>query len=223
MRLSPKEGSDDEASPSPETSTPMTPTYPSSPDTVVIQKRLALFSERSAHHDLAELQSTPIFTETVRQRANVLSTTSSGPTFSQYGVLANQSSSAAVGDDDDGNGLVYYNVAAPSSTFICGSQGSGKSHTLSCLLENCLIASDAAELPRPLTGIVFHYDTFISDAGGSPCEAAFLSTHPGVKVRVLCAPTNVTTMRTTYARFANVQIEELRINETDLNTKRMSK
>lgn len=85
------------------------------------------------------------------------------------------------------------------------------------------MASDANELPRPLTGIVFHYDTFISDAGGSPCEAAFLSTHPDVSVRVLCAPTNVATIQESYARFPNIKIEQLRINETDLNTKRMSK
>lgn len=85
------------------------------------------------------------------------------------------------------------------------------------------MASDANELPRPLTGIVFHYDTFISDSGGSPCEAAFLSTHPDVSVRVLCAPTNVATIRESYARFPNIKIEQLRINETDLNTKRMSK
>jgi len=50
-------------------------------------------------------------------------------------------------------------------------------------------------LPRPLTGIVFHYDTFISDTGGSPCEAAWLSSNPNVKVRVLCPPTNTRTMK----------------------------
>lgn len=103
----------------------------------------------------------------------------------------------------------------------CGGQGSGKSHTLSCLLENCLIPSDANELPRPLTGIVFHYDTFVSDTGSSPYEAAFLSTNQNASVRVFCAPTNVTTIRKSYARFPNIKTEELRINETDLNTKQM--
>ncbi|CAN9170184.1 unnamed protein product [Alternaria alternata] len=38
---------------------------------------------------------------------------------------------------------LFFNVTTPSSIFICGSQGSGKSHTLSCLLENCLAISDA--------------------------------------------------------------------------------
>lgn len=86
---------------------------------------------------------------------------------------------------------VFFNITPPSSTFICGSQGSRKSHTLSCILESCLIPSKAGQLRNPLTGIVFHYDTFISDTMGSPCEAAFLSSHPDIEVRVLCAPTNL--------------------------------
>jgi hypothetical protein len=63
---------------------------------------------------------------------------------------------------------IFFNVSSPSSTFICGSQGSGKSHTLSCILEGCLIPSKAGRLLNPLTAIVFHYDTFICDNGGSP-------------------------------------------------------
>lgn len=90
---------------------------------------------------------------------------------------------------------LLFNVSSPSSTFICGSQGSGKSHTLSCMLENCLIPSKIGQLPNPLTGVVFHYDAFISDTVGSPCEAAFLSSHQGAKVRVLCSPTNINTIR----------------------------
>jgi hypothetical protein len=66
---------------------------------------------------------------------------------------------------------------------------------LSCLLENCMIPSIASKLPNPLTGIVFHYDTFISDDGGSPCEAAFLASNPKIQVRVLCSPTNFHTIK----------------------------
>lgn len=95
---------------------------------------------------------------------------------------------------------LLFNVSHPSSVFICGSQGSGKSHTLSCLLENCLIPSKAGRLPNPLTGLVFHYDTFISDTVGSPCEAAFLSSHPDVHVRVLCSPTNIHTIRVSFVQ-----------------------
>jgi len=97
---------------------------------------------------------------------------------------------------------LFFNMATPSSTFICGSQGSGKSHTLSCLLENCLTGSDAAVLPRPLTSLLFHYDTFISDDGGSPCEAAFLGSLRGIRVRVLCSPTNIATIRVSLTHFS---------------------
>jgi hypothetical protein len=114
----------------------------------------------------------------------------------QFGLLArlNRTLSHPIGLVQD-DSRIFYNISPPSSTFICGSQGSGKSHTLSCMLENCLISSKAGRLPNPLTGVVFHYDTFISDTMGSPCEAAFLSSHPDVEVRVLCSPTNLHTMR----------------------------
>ncbi|KAJ6016483.1 hypothetical protein N7540_011074 [Penicillium herquei] len=115
---------------------------------------------------------------------------------------------------------LFFNIASPSSTFICGSQGSGKSHTLSCILEGCLIPSKAGRLLSPLTAVVFHYDTFICDNGGSPCEAAFLASHSNVKVRVLCAPTNLQTIKKTYARF-KINVQPLQIDQSNLNTKRM--
>ncbi|KMP05413.1 hypothetical protein CIHG_10018 [Coccidioides immitis H538.4] len=101
----------------------------------------------------------------------------------QFGLLAGQndmlnscgSEPEAKTQTVDKDPQLFFNVTSPSSTFICGSQGSGKSHTLACLLENCLIPSRAGRLSNPLTGLVFHYDTFICDTGGSPCEAAFLS------------------------------------------------
>ncbi|KAF6789706.1 hypothetical protein CSOJ01_14705 [Colletotrichum sojae] len=119
-------------------------------------------------------------------------------------------------------GRLYHNVACPSSVFICGSQGSGKSNTLACLLENCLIFSRLGQLPNPLTGIVFHYDSFVSDSGGLPCEAAFLASHEKVSVRVLCAPTNIGTIKSIYSGVPGVKIEPLRLTDKDLNTKRMN-
>jgi hypothetical protein len=89
---------------------------------------------------------------------------------------------------------LFFNIAAPSSAFICGSQGSGKSHTLSTLLENCLMKSDVSKLENPLAGLVFHYDAFTSYVRGTPCEAAHLSSNPAIKVRVLCSPTNYQTI-----------------------------
>lgn len=96
---------------------------------------------------------------------------------------------------DHADRRLFFNVTTPSSIFICGSQGSGKSHTLSCLLENCLASSDATVLPKPLSALLFHYDAFISDDGGSPCEAAYLASLSGVRVRVICAPTNLRTIQ----------------------------
>lgn len=132
----------------------------------------------------------PIFTSEVRQYARELQRSDGKqhkPLFPQQALLGCEADTEAKVKDN----RLYYNVAAPCSIFICGSQGSGKSHTLSCVLEGCLIPSEINELQRPLTGLVFHYDTFISEAGGAPCEAAYLASNPKASVRVLCAPTNL--------------------------------
>lgn len=153
----------------------------------------------SAQRGHQDVTTTPIFTMPVLKhvKSEAVAAGNSPPSFPQYGLIAGVTGAAQPGEKN-GSSIrdprVFFNVAAPSSTFICGSQGSGKSHTLSCLLENCLIPSDANKLPRPLTGLVFHYDTFICDDGGSPCEAAFLSSDPNMKVRVLCSPTNIRTI-----------------------------
>ncbi|KAM3438273.1 hypothetical protein MY4824_003295 [Beauveria thailandica] len=159
-----------------------------------------------------DLQNTPIFNTAVRSRASQLSGSSDGSTFSQYGLLGGVSPNT-IGEGTNGqqpsssDPRIFYNVTSPSSVFICGSQGSGKSHSLSCLLENCLLPSDANKLPRPLTGVVFHYDTFNSDTGGTPSEAAYLSSNPAVKKIYSCLP--------------NVVVQEFRIHDSQLNTKRM--
>ena len=169
---------------------------------------LSLLRSGSEQQELQEASVAPIFTMAVRE--HVEKTLSGGlePRFPQYGLLAGLAESlseetAGRGELLPSNGQdprMFFNVASPSSTFICGSQGSGKSHTLSCLLENCLFSSDASKLPHPLAGLVFHYDTFISDDGGSPCEAAFLSSNPEITVRVLCSPTNLRTIKASLPR-----------------------
>lgn len=96
------------------------------------------------------------------------------------------------------NDLVYANLTAPWSAFICGSQGSGKSHTLSCLLENNLITpSQTGLLNHPMAALVFHYDKFVGYYGAQVCEAAYLCS-AGIPVRVLVSPSNVHAMRTLY-------------------------
>jgi len=165
----------------------------SSEDESAFDTHLELLKRRPELDELKEIMTTPIFTEAVRKHALALSANSKEKPFTQYGLLGGDLTGAT--DEGAADPRIFWNVAAPSSFFICGSQGSGKSHTLSCLLENALAPCKANVLPRPLTGIVFHYDTFTSDSGGSPCEAAWLSSNPSIKVRVLCPPTNIRTLK----------------------------
>lgn len=167
-------------------------------DDPALSAHLQLLERRVGRDELGEIASTPIFTEPVRRYALSLADSSHDRMpFHQYGLLAGNLGSRS------GRSLkhaptdprLFWNISAPSSFLICGSQGSGKSHTLSCLLENALAPCKANRLTRPLTGIVFHYDSFVSEFGGSPCEAAWLSTNPDIKVRVLCPPSNIWSMR----------------------------
>ncbi|KFY83986.1 hypothetical protein V500_09690 [Pseudogymnoascus sp. VKM F-4518 (FW-2643)] len=196
----------------------------------LLDYHLSLLRLGPSQKGLQDVTTAPIFSMPVLEHAEskAVAAGDSSPAFPQYGLLAGMTGAAeneSQHEETDRPPIrdprIFFNVAAPSSTFICGSQGSGKSHTLSCLLENCLIPSNANKLPRPLTGLVFHYDLFISDEGGSPCEAAYLSSDPNIKVRVLCSPTNVKTIKGTYNAFKNVTVEPLRISEENLNTKRM--
>ncbi|KAH7111372.1 hypothetical protein EDB81DRAFT_671448 [Dactylonectria macrodidyma] len=181
--------------------------------------RLLRIEEHS--DEIHDVFSTPIFTENVGKSLFDAHKTKSGykkKALPQYGLLAGDISA---GGEPNESVRLFYNVAAPSSVFICGSQGSGKSHTLATLLENCLVQSVANALTRPLAGLVFHYDSAVSDAGGLPCEAAYLSSNKNVNVRVLCPPTNTATIKKVYSCLPNVLIQELRFCQDSLNTKRM--
>ena len=159
---------------------------------------MSLLSRRPADFELSEVNTSPIFTGSVLNKIHpsLMGTASGGnlPAI-QYGLVGGDVQILAAGKSTEVDPRIFHNVTSPSSVFICGSQGSGKSHTLSCLLENCLAPSAAGVLPKPLTGVVFHFDTFSSDVGGLPCEAAYLASSRDVKVRVLCAPTNIRTIK----------------------------
>lgn len=157
---------------------------------------LALLQTGTTLQEKQEVTGTPLFTPAVQKHNPHL--------FTQYGFFAGLSDVLHQNSLPDSSGLnqsvkpdprLFFNIAAPTSAFICGSQGSGKSHTLSCLLENCLMRSVVSQLENPLAGLVFHYDTFTSDLRGTPCEAAYLASYPGIKVRILCSPTNIRTIR----------------------------
>ncbi|KAF4332190.1 hypothetical protein FBEOM_14011 [Fusarium beomiforme] len=179
-----------------------------------LQGQMKLFRPPENADETHDIISTPVFTDNV---GKYLKQSASKKKGSQYGLLAcDISDGRAIGESS----RLFYNVTAPSSVFICGSQGSGKSHTLATLLENCIVRSIANCLTAPLAGLVFHYDSFVSDSGGLPCEAAYLSSNEELSVRVLCPPTNIATIKI-YSSLPNVSVQELRLSQDDLNTKRM--
>jgi hypothetical protein len=141
--------------------------------------------------------------------------------YPQYGLLGLRTDSGN-GPEDEGN-MIYTNISAPWSTFICGSQGSGKSHTLSCLLENSLIASSpVGALSSPLAGLVMHYDKFTAFSSTQLCEAAYLSSS-GIPVRILVSPTNLVAMKAAYLSIPGLEnscslitVEPLYLPQRDL-------
>ncbi|KAM0249659.1 hypothetical protein ACHAQJ_008956 [Trichoderma viride] len=191
------------------------------PTDSTLDAHMELLALDDGDEDAEELAATSIFTQPVLQYGSSLKI----KPFTQYGLLGGMIQENSMVENSAKQVVkdprLFFNTTAPSSVFICGSQGSGKSHTLSCLLENCLMQSEANVLPRPLTGIVFHYDPWVSASRGSPCEAAYLASAEDISVRVLCPPTNVKQIERIYSKLPNVQVQVLRINQSDLNTKRM--
>lgn len=149
-----------------------------------------------------EIYTTPLFSGAVL--------TTFGPAcLPQYGLLAERQvdyrrrKEASFFDVDEtpeptiADTRLFLNVNAPWSAFICGSQGSGKSHTLACMLEDCLLPSKIGRLLRPISALVFHFDRFSSYATSQASEAAYLCSS-GIPVRVLVSPTNFWRMKDVY-------------------------
>ncbi|EJD43831.1 hypothetical protein AURDEDRAFT_65958 [Auricularia subglabra TFB-10046 SS5] len=142
----------------------------------------------------------------------------SGDAFPQRGLLGK---SVANGE------RVYFNANTPSSGVVCGVQGAGKSHTVSCILENALLPdSRIGNLPQPLAALVFHFD---EQNGDRPCEAAYLSAPspnlanaPHVpRVTVLASNSNLASRKRAYAHLPNVDVRALYLAERDLSAPRM--
>jgi hypothetical protein len=139
--------------------------------------------------------------------------------FPQYGLLGFSIR------ENDGTGHhepIMFNMHAPNSVFICGSQGSGKSYTLACLLENCLLSDPRfGQVQQPIAGLAFNYDT---DSSGAIAETVHLCSR-GVKVNVLVSSSNfdVTLERYRVATqgSANVTIEKFLLPPSDLSVERM--
>ncbi|KAF1848037.1 uncharacterized protein K460DRAFT_279645 [Cucurbitaria berberidis CBS 394.84] len=127
----------------------------------------------------------------------------------QYGFLGSYTEGA-----DAPYTKIFQNTNVPFSTFICGVQGSGKSHTTAVMLENALLSSPyLGYLKAPVSALVFNYGEFSNGGlGFNISEVAFLAAanksfpgHRVKKITVLTSPSNPAINRI-YARLPNVEV-----------------
>ncbi|KZP24566.1 hypothetical protein FIBSPDRAFT_929771 [Athelia psychrophila] len=123
----------------------------------------------------------------------------------------------------DADRRLYLNTNTPFSIVVCGVQGSGKSHTVACILECMFIPkySPIGSLEKPLCGLVLH----LGEGGPNsrPSEAAWLAASiyegfqpPAIKVYV--SPSSLRTMRGVYAALdGNITVEPLLLDEEELD------
>lgn len=91
------------------------------------------------------------------------------------GSLDTSSSPLARAEAEEGEGEEEGEGARPFCIVVVGVQGAGKSHSLACILESCLVPLPPAlesvtKLAQPLNALVLHYDTNVS----SICEVTGL-------------------------------------------------
>ncbi|KAI0053073.1 hypothetical protein FA95DRAFT_1552963 [Auriscalpium vulgare] len=168
---------------------------------------------------LHELRTAPLLTR------NAYTKTRLGEQVGQYGVLGrilDGSPNVHSLSSDDPTRL-YLNTNAPLSAVVCGVQGSGKSHTVSVMLESMFITGYPAtgHLAKPLSGLVFHFGE--TGSSSRPCEAAYLgvSDTPGVSppaIRVYVSPGSIKRMQRLYDELGdNVHVEPLYFSEAELD------
>ncbi|KAH4855058.1 hypothetical protein HBH77_001730 [Parastagonospora nodorum] len=144
-----------------------------------------------------------------------------GSLLPQYGLLGSHMEARGA------ESKLLLNTNVPFSMFVCGVQGSGKSHTTSCILENSLIRSKhLGKLQKPLSALVFNFAQFSGDGVGfTVSEAAFLASTdsrlPGgahvKKVQVLVSPSNFLRISKLYTRLPNVLVTPFKLNPQDLD------
>ncbi|KAF9779993.1 hypothetical protein BJ322DRAFT_1023896 [Thelephora terrestris] len=144
----------------------------------------------------------------------------------QYGVLG---TILEIGGQEDESApedpRLYLNTNAPFSAVVCGVQGSGKSHSVSVMLESMMIPGfDAIGCQKKaLSGLVLHF----GEAGTvtQPCEAAYLglSRLEGFKtpkIRVYVTPTSLSKMTAVYKRLGpSVEVSSLLLTQSELDAK----
>ena len=153
----------------------------------------------------------------------------------------------AVKMDSIANSSIYLNVHSPFCAVITGVQGSGKSHTMAVMLENCLLpcslppTSPLVKLQQPLSALVLHYDRvdtniceatglahpsavmqqWIAHAGGA---AVGLPAPPTVKkIVVLVSPTFYTQRRAFYANDERYDVRPLLFRWSSLDAVTLKK
>jgi hypothetical protein len=157
----------------------------------------------------SELQQAPLFSASVAFDNNL-------EIAPQYGLLGSHDKEA-----------LFLSTNVPFSAFICGVQGSGKSHTTACMLEDALIPlRQLGRLESPLSALVFNYGQFGGDGSGfSISEAAFLGApnpelteHAHVKkVNVLVSPSNYVKIAKLYTRVPNVTVSNFKLKPHNLD------
>lgn len=138
----------------------------------------------------------------------------------QYSILGHQVTPPEEHEAPVEETAIFLNTDAPWSAFLCGSQGSGKSYTLSCILENCLITTDRLGVtPKPMAGIIFAYDQHSK----ATCEAAYLASE--IPVDVLVPPSNYHELKKIYDRLPDsenrVNVHPLFLKQQHMNTERL--
>ncbi|KAF8454160.1 hypothetical protein BGX38DRAFT_1129393 [Terfezia claveryi] len=139
----------------------------------------------------------------------------------QYGLLGRLRQRRGDQEQQYLDARVFLNTNIPGSFFICGLQGSGKSHTLATLLENYLIPSpQIGVLDRPHSVLVLHFGESTSGWAFRPCEAAYLA-QPSMraifspesqlpKVKVFVPPSSYYNLAAAYKEVPNVTVHPLK-------------
>ncbi|KAF9008922.1 hypothetical protein BDQ17DRAFT_1301128 [Cyathus striatus] len=174
------------------------------------------YAEEIAGHDL---DTTPLLT---RDAFEKISDTLDYAT--QYGLLGRIISVQSKGIAETTNdSRLYLNTNAPFSAIVCGVQGSGKSHTVSTILESMLIPGFSAvgTLVKPLCGLVLHYGE--SGASALPSEAAWISQPVSSYIQsppvvVYVSPSSLKTMQTVYSKLgSDIEVKPLYFQRSELD------
>lgn len=164
-----------------------------------------------------------------------------GEDLPQYGLLGCMVSESST---DKVNARVFLNTNIAFSAFICGVQGSGKSHTTACMIgmnnklqniatyktngftENCIIQSRVlGSLEKPLFALIFNFAEYSSHANFRPSEVVFLASpskqNPtqlrANKINPLVSPSNYLSLAELYSQIPGVEVQPFKIHSQDLN------